>query len=248
MKHESYTRIVPGSDTAVLFLHGILGTPRHFKDFIPLVPYNWTISAPLLPGHGGSTRDFSKSSMAAWKKTAEEAAEELLRTHKRIFIVAHSMGTLFAIRQALKKPQRVQGLFLLAAPLKLGVKPAAAENMAKLYFNRIREEDLPAIAARDACSISLSRNILVYLGWAPRYLELFREIRTVRKLAGEVKVPVVAFQSVQDELVSRKAAVYFGEDAVCRFLPNSRHYYYAAEDREEMLRAFSAFLGQDQGK
>ena len=53
MKHESYERIVPGSDTAVLFLHGILGTPRHFEDFISLVPDSWSFSAPLLPGQIG---------------------------------------------------------------------------------------------------------------------------------------------------------------------------------------------------
>ena len=248
MKHESYVRIVPGSDTAVLFLHGILGTPSHFKELMPLVPDGWSFSAPLLPGHGGSTRDFTKSSLAEWRQAAEDAAMQLLRTHKQIFIAAHSMGTLFAIRLAVKDPQAVRGLFLLAPPLKLGVKAAAAENMAKLYFNCIREDDLPAIAARDACSVSLSKNILEYLGWVPRYLELFREIRAVRKLTEEIEVPVMVFQSARDELVSRKAAVYFGESTRYYVLPDSRHYYYAPEDRETMLRAFQDFLRQHRDK
>ena len=35
--HEEYIRDVPGSDTAVLFIHGILGTPNHFRRFLSLI-------------------------------------------------------------------------------------------------------------------------------------------------------------------------------------------------------------------
>ena len=34
MAHETYTRLVPGADTAVLCIHGILGTPNHFASFV----------------------------------------------------------------------------------------------------------------------------------------------------------------------------------------------------------------------
>ena len=37
MEHREYRRIVSGADTAVMFLHGIVGTPNHFRDLIPLV-------------------------------------------------------------------------------------------------------------------------------------------------------------------------------------------------------------------
>ena len=32
MNHAEYKRMVPGADTAVLFVHGILGTPNHFRE------------------------------------------------------------------------------------------------------------------------------------------------------------------------------------------------------------------------
>ena len=36
MIHQEYVRKVPGADTAVLFIHGIVGTPNHFTDLISL--------------------------------------------------------------------------------------------------------------------------------------------------------------------------------------------------------------------
>ena len=245
MKHESYERIVPGSDTAVLFLHGILGTPRHFEDLISLVPDSWSFSAPLLPGHGGSVRDFSKSSMDEWKKTAEESLLRLAKDHRRVFVAAHSMGTLFAIRLAAEKAEIIKGLFLLAVPLRLSLKMGMVENMLKLYSGRIAENDLPAVAARKACSVTLSKNVLAYLGWIPRYLELFSEIRAVRKLVGRMSVPAKVFQSAKDELVSRKAADCLAETgAECRELSCSRHYYYAPDDYKTLLEEFGIFINE----
>lgn len=57
MEHREYVRIVPGAKTAVLFMHGIVGTPNHFRDLLPLVdlvPDDWSVYNVLLPGHGGT--------------------------------------------------------------------------------------------------------------------------------------------------------------------------------------------------
>ena len=66
MAHQEYIRIVPGSKYAVLMLHGILGTPDHFRELLPLVPENWSVHALLLDGHGGAVEDFSHTSMEKW--------------------------------------------------------------------------------------------------------------------------------------------------------------------------------------
>jgi esterase/lipase len=50
MAHEEYVRMVPGSDTAVLMLHGITGTPDHFEMFLHLIPETWSVHALLLEG------------------------------------------------------------------------------------------------------------------------------------------------------------------------------------------------------
>ena len=89
---------------AILFVHGILGTPRHFAPFLPYVPASWSVCNLLLEGHGGSVRDFSHAAMAQWKQQVHAALDALLAEHDRVLITAHSMGTLFAIQEALQRP------------------------------------------------------------------------------------------------------------------------------------------------
>ena len=72
MPHSPTFRSIPGSDTAILFIHGIVGTPDHFLDLLPLVPSDWSYANILLPGHGGSVGDFSRSSMALWRRAVAE--------------------------------------------------------------------------------------------------------------------------------------------------------------------------------
>lgn len=67
MPHSSYIRAVPGSRCAVLFLHGILGTPRHFDFLLESVPADWSVYNMQLDGHGGTLRDFTGSSMTRWQ-------------------------------------------------------------------------------------------------------------------------------------------------------------------------------------
>ena len=125
MPHQPHRRIVRGSDTAVVFIHGIVGTPDQFNPLLPLVPKDWSVDNLLLPGHGGSVRDFSRSSMAAWRAHVAEHIDRLAEDHRRILLVGHSMGTLFCIDEAVKRPDTVAGLFLLASPLRIFMRPSA---------------------------------------------------------------------------------------------------------------------------
>lgn len=61
---ETEKRLLPGAACAVLFVHGILGSPAQFAPFLPLVPQDWSFCNLLLQGHGGGARDFSAASMA----------------------------------------------------------------------------------------------------------------------------------------------------------------------------------------
>ena len=45
----------------MLFVHGIVGTPRHFDFLIDVVPSTVSIYNMLLDGHGYGVRDFSRT-------------------------------------------------------------------------------------------------------------------------------------------------------------------------------------------
>lgn len=243
MKHEEYKIICEEAKTAVLFIHGIIGTPNHFSRFIPLVPDNMSIYNMLLDGHGGSVRDFSHTSMKKWETQVQNAVNELASTHEKIYIVAHSMGTLFAIEQAVKN-EKIAKLFLLAVPLKLFLKFKMLTSSLKVFFNHIRPDDLHALAAKNCYGIAQDRNPFHYIGWISRYLELFSKIRSVRKILPSLNVPCFAYQSRKDEMVSVKSAKILAQNPYINVteLENSGHNYYEKYDFEYLINEFTKFL------
>lgn len=243
MDHQGYQRIVPGADTAVLLIHGIAGTPRHFTPLLPALPEGVSLQALLLEGHGGSAQDFSRASMRHWQTQVQQAVEQLLRKHRQLYIVAHSMGTLLAIQQAVERPE-ISGLFLLAVPVRLRLRAQMLANSWKVYTGRIRPDDPVGLAARRCYGIAPDRNPLHYLGWLPRYLELLDQIRRTRRLLPRLTVPCIACQSLQDEMVAPASVADLRTGATVRVisLPHSRHFYYDREDLALLLRLLSAFL------
>ena len=245
MEHKEYKRINPDATAAVLFVHGIVGTPNHFAEFVLHVPEGMSVYNLLLDGHGGSVRDFSHASMQKWEEQVKNAVDELCLTHNKIYIVAHSMGTLFAFDRAIENKE-VKGLFLLAVPLRISPKPRMISNLCKVYFDKIRSDDEVALAAKRCYGIAQDKNPFHYFGWLPRYLELFSKARKTRKRIQELKTPCRAYQSARDELVLGASAKWLSknENVSVSFLQNSGHYYYTPNDFSFLLNEFENFLNQ----
>jgi len=238
--HSPFSRTVKNADTAFLFIHGILGTPRHFDAFIDLLPENVSVYNMLLEGHGKGVKDFSAASMKSWKEQVSEKTEELLRDHSSIIIVAHSMGTLFAIEQAIKHPDRIKRLFFLACPLRIFPRPRLVSTSLKVHTHTYRAEDERAAAMAKAYGVTDDKLIFRYIGWVPRFLELFAEVRRTRRILGKLNVDCIAFQSAQDEMVSARAVRELEKNPCInvRILENSSHCYYGNGDFEGVLSEF----------
>lgn len=228
----------------MLFIHGINGTPDHFRDFVELVPPEFTVVNVLLEGHGTGVSDFANTSMTKWKTQVDRVVEELLEHHDHLLIAGHSMGTLFAIRQAIRHPGKVKGLFLLAVPLKLWIKPRMLRTSMRVYLGKVKADDLWTRAAVNCYGIEPDRRFWRYIPWIKRYLELFREIRDVKGQLAALRTPCYCYQSKMDELVSMKACDILrgNKYAAVRVMENSGHYYYDAKDHKLLLDDFQSFI------
>ena len=228
--------------TGILFIHGILGTPEHFRMFLPLVPKEYSVRNLLLKGHGGSVRDLSQASMSEWKRQVSEALDELSVSCDSIIIEAHSMGTLFAIQEAIQRP--IDELFLINVPLKLHITFRLLRTMQKVYTGNIKPEDVWYLAAQKACSIRIEKNVLKYLTWIPRYLELFSEISKIRKMLGSLSTKSHIYLSAYDEMVSVKCGKLFENNPQLsvKMLNSSGHFYYSPEDQKLMTEDFKRML------
>lgn len=244
MEHREFKRKVIGSKTAVLFVHGIVGTPNHFNDLVSLVPSDITVYNLLLDGHGKGVKDFAETSMKKWETQVEKAVDELASDSEEIYIVAHSMGTLFAIDQAIKN-RKVVKLFLLAVPIRLFVRLKAVSMAVKVCFDKIKPDDYVAIAAKNCCGVELSKNIFSYIGWISRFIELVGKSRKTRKNLSLLDTPCLAFQSIKDEVVSTRSILHLRKNASVQVveLKESGHYYYDKEDYNLLLDQFKVWIG-----
>lgn len=238
VKAEESIRCVQDADTAILFIHGILGTPDHFTPFLPFVPSNWSIYNMLLKGHGGYVKDFSAASMNEWKQQVHTALQYLLASHDKVVIAAHSMGTLFAIQEAIDN--QVAALFLLNTPLKIRITPRLFDTSLKIFLGNIRPDDEWTIAAHRAYGIADDTNILHYVGWVPRFLELFSEIRKTRTIANQLSTPTQVYLSLKDEMISPKTGKAFEKNphVTAKLLNTSGHFYYSPQDQHILQKGF----------
>lgn len=246
MEHCEYRREVDRAQVAVLFVHGILGTPNHFADFIPYVPSDWSVCNILLDGHGGSADDFADSSMDIWKEQVENEIAQLLARHSYVVMATHSMGGLFAVKMSIKYGDRIKGLFLLNPPFKIGVSKSILETGVAVLKEKVFGEessDHRVLATKYACSVEPTPMMHKYLRWAGNYLNLFKEEKDSRRFVNLLAVRTVVVISVADELVSTKTADYVNNDNITTIiLENSTHFYYPKEDGERLCTAFGEFV------
>lgn len=242
MKHREFFRSEPRSDSAVLLIHGIVGTPNHFVTPIPLmdrIPRDCSVHNLLLPGHGGSVEDFSASSMKEWFLAARNAFLVLAETHERVYIAAHSMGTLFALDLAVEFPEKIPMLYLFAVPMRPHLTPTAMNSTLRLALGKLRP-GYPEEAIRKACGTAPTWKLWRYIPWIPRFLELLRKIHETQRKLKDLTVPTVAYQSVHDELVSGASEKVLRKCPVIdvRFLENSTHFHYSDGDLERIFSEF----------
>ena len=248
-RHLEYVRKKSGSNTVVLFVHGILGTPNHFKQMTEAVPEDWSVFNMLLKGHGGTVDSFAASGMKEWKNQVSCQVDALAAEYDHIIIVAHSMGTLFAMEAGLRVPA-VDALYLLNVPLKVYLHPRITVDALKVIFEKVGPKDKTAAAMQKAYSITPDRRLWKYIKWAPNYLALLLEIRRVRRKAGSIKIPCKVYQSRCDELVRKSAAQYFehNENVNVSVLEQSGHFYYEPSDMACLVKDFKSFCRSFQNR
>lgn len=252
MAHEETRRRMPQAKNGVLFLHGIVGSPDHFRLLIPLeasVPADWSVYNLLFPGHGGTVEDFGRSRMCQWRSHAREAFLELAEEHEKVLLVGHSMGTLFAMQLAVAFPEKVAGIFLLNVPLRPMPRLFFIQNCLRLTFGSIRENRPREACFQKACGVTPTPFVWRYLRWIPGIFELFGEICRTEKLIGRLTVPAVVWQSRKDDLVSNFSAAVLrkrGAGAVHE-LPDSTHFYYTPGDRDRVCLEFDNWIKKISG-
>ncbi|MGI6578666.1 MAG: alpha/beta hydrolase [Saccharofermentanales bacterium] len=225
----------------ILFIHGIVGHPDQFQDFYPVIPDDYAKYVILLKGHGGSADDFGKAKMRDWQNQVDVALTELSQNFSEIYIVAHSMGTLFTL-QRINNP-KIKGAFLLAVPLKikLKIKPLFAQIKRMIDYKKN-----PSGSFEPCYGIEPDLRFWKYLKWIPNFLALLKEIRKTGQILRNdfsVNKKIIIFQSANDEVVNLKTTQLLHNAGLqVNILNNSNHYQYSSSDLNRILHGFAELL------
>ena len=123
-------------------------------------------------------------------------------------------------------------MIFLASPLNMFMSPKMIPVTLRIAFDKYDRENPYHTAMRASYSMKSDGRLWRYIGWIPRYIELFALTRKTRPLVKTLSVPTFVFQSSNDELVLRSTAKYFeeNENIELHLLENSRHFDYSEDD------------------
>jgi carboxylesterase len=190
---------------AVLLIHGGGDTPQVLAGLAEyLHGRGFSVSAPLLAGHGRSLAEYSGASSAAWYEEIEREYARLRAAHPTVFIVGLSMGGALALPLAVRQPE-IPALALLAPYVDM---PAALQRLATT--SRLWGWMLPYLPSLGRGSIHDPAAAARGLGHrliTPGALRALHEVMTkAREALPEVSIPTLVVQSREDNRISTDSA------------------------------------------
>ena len=118
-----------GNKTAVLLLHGLTATPAEVRLFAELLhEHGFTVSAPLLPGHGTTPQELNRTGWVEWLAESTRAYKQLKETCDHVFVGGESTGGLLALYMATQFPE-IAGVLTYAPAIKLNLSRADTIKM-----------------------------------------------------------------------------------------------------------------------
>ncbi len=95
-----------GGSIGVLLIHGFTGSPPEMRlvgDY--LHQRGFTVSGPLLPGHGTTVEDMNRCQWTDWTNHVEKALADLQARCETVFVGGLSMGSLLTLYLAAHHPE-----------------------------------------------------------------------------------------------------------------------------------------------
>lgn len=213
---------VRGGPIACLVLHGFGGSPAEVRPVIDhLVRKGFTVSAPVLPGHGAEAGELGRTRFRHWVRAAERELLRLQGEGRRtpVHLVGFSMGGLIA-------------LWLAARHGAASVTALAAPTL--LRDTRQLESPLSRYLPHGAAPQPAVRSLARLAGLVRRQLPL-------------VQAPVQALQGDRDSWIDPESGAYLVARAASQakrllLLPGRDHFLGLERGRDEVARLTAEWI------
>ena len=130
--------VLPGNEIGVLLLHGFTATTVEVRELaFYLNKKGFTISAPLLPGHGTTYQDLNECKFSDWINRAEQAYLDLYHKKKIVIVGGESMGAVLSLALSQKYPE-IKALLLYSTALH--IKTICYAQLLSLFIDKIKKK------------------------------------------------------------------------------------------------------------
>jgi carboxylesterase len=186
---------VPGSRVAVLVLHGFTGSPASMRPWAEdLHRRGYSVSLPLLPGHGTRWQDLQRTRFQDWYAAAEDAFTKLRTEHDHVFLAGLSGGGTLSLALAEEHGRDVAGLML--------VNPMVASRRKDVKLLPVLKHVVPSFPAIGNDIKKPGQDEVAY----PRtplkaVASLFAALPRLRERLDQVTQPVLLLHAPEDHIV-----------------------------------------------
>lgn len=185
-----------GGPTGVLVVHGFTGTPQSMRPLAEaFAAAGFTVSLPLLPGHGTRVEDMLPTRWQDWSAAAEQAYDELAARCEAVCVAGLSMGGTLTLWLASRHPE-IRGI-VLVNPLAEGEAPGITGTVTQL--RQLGEPLVPGIGS----DIALEGSVESAYPMTPvePLLSLHAALADLRPALQRIHCPVLLLTSPQDHVV-----------------------------------------------
>lgn len=181
----------------IVLCHGFTGAPKSILPWAEhLAGLGYAVRLPLLPGHGTTWEELSRTKWQPWYAAVEQAYDELARGRRLVFAAGLSMGGALALRLAAHRP--VAGVIVVNPGLTFADRTAHLAPLLKYVLRSV-----PAIGndikLEGADEGAYPRTPVAAVAQLSR---LFRD--TTASLPA-VTAPTLVFRSAQDHVVPQSS-------------------------------------------
>lgn len=231
-----------GGKDGVLLIHGFTGSTAELQ---PMGKYfhelGYTVSAPLLAGHGVTPEEMMQTGWRDWWRSALDGYEQL-RAYgcERIYVAGLSMGGVLALRIAREK--QVTGVVTMASPMRFKNK--------KARFAWFMHYFVPYQYRSETKREHIEERIVPYDRTPVKSVaSLRRLIHNVRARLHQIRVPALVIQGGEDETIYPDDAHIIlaglgSQDKRLLWYPNSTHIIVLDHDRKQMFAEIAQFFAR----
>jgi carboxylesterase len=224
-----------GAD-AVLLIHGFGDSPAVFQLMAPaLAAKGFTCHGLRLPLYGQSMSQYRRTSAVQWRDAARSAITELRGRHRRVYLLAHSLGAAVAVEAVAEPAAVVDGMVLLAPLFDVSSRRSPflpVHAWYRLLDSLLLFTDYVRTAYPADLWNESARALMRDDKFIPRVVirDLFALVARNRGRAKTFAIPLLMILARHDRIVDNRAAERFFND--CAAQPKRLQY---VEDAGHML-------------